>query len=168
MQSLNHLVARGKVLYLGISDTPAWFVVKCNAYARQHGLRPFSVYQGRYSAQQRDLEREIIPMCRSEGMAILAFGVLGGGGFQAPGTKKEGGRSVRGPLATGREEHMSAVLDAVAKRRGVPLTSVALAYAMHKVSHIIVPLFSWAQMSVIDLLSTFKSDTLPVPYRGWP
>lgn len=79
MQSLNNLVVQGKVLYLGISDTPAWVVTKANAYARAHGLRPFSVYQGRYSAQARDLEREVIPMCRDEGMAIHAWGTLGSG-----------------------------------------------------------------------------------------
>lgn len=79
MQSLNTLVGQGKVLYLGISDTPAWVVAKANAYAREHGLRPFSVYQGRYSAMMRDLERDIIPMCRDEGMAIHAWGVLGSG-----------------------------------------------------------------------------------------
>lgn len=79
MQSLNNLVRQGKVLYLGISDTPAWVVAKANAYARQHGLRPFSVYQGRYSALIRDLERDIIPMCRDEGMAIHPWGVLGSG-----------------------------------------------------------------------------------------
>ena len=45
MQSLHHLVAAGKVLYLGISDTPAWVVSKANEYARQKGLTPFSVYQ---------------------------------------------------------------------------------------------------------------------------
>ena len=79
MQSLNTLVSQGKVLYLGISDTPAWVVVKANAYAREHGLRPFSVYQGRYSALSRDLERDVIPMCRDEGMAIHPWGVLGSG-----------------------------------------------------------------------------------------
>lgn len=79
MQSLNTLVNQGKVLYLGISDTPAWVVAKCNAYAREHGLRPFSVYQGRFSAQARDLERDVIPMCRDEGMAIHAWGTLGSG-----------------------------------------------------------------------------------------
>lgn len=135
MQSLNHLVAQGKVLYLGISDTPAWFVVKCNAYAREHGLRPFSVYQGRYSAQLRDLEREIIPMCKHEGMAVHAFGVLGGGFFRSPGSGGEDGRRAAGSehLLVGREEQISAVLDTVAKRHGVPITSVALAYAMQKV-----------------------------------
>lgn len=45
MQSLNHLVAARKVLYLGISDSPAWVVAKANEYARCNGLRQFSVYR---------------------------------------------------------------------------------------------------------------------------
>lgn len=134
MQSLNHLVQQGKVLYLGISDTPAWVVVKANAYARQHGLRPFSVYQGHYSVQLRDLEREVIPMCRDEGMAVHAWGVLGRGYFSTPGSdeKKEGGRNTT-VGRTGREERVCEVLNNVAQRHGVPLTSIALAYALQKV-----------------------------------
>jgi aryl-alcohol dehydrogenase-like predicted oxidoreductase len=62
MQSLNDLVALGKVHYLGISDSPAWIVSKANQYARDHGLRQFCVYQGNWSAATRDFEREIIPM----------------------------------------------------------------------------------------------------------
>jgi aryl-alcohol dehydrogenase-like predicted oxidoreductase len=49
MNSLHNMVANGKVIYLGISDTPAWLVVKCNDYARFHGLTQFSVYQGHWS-----------------------------------------------------------------------------------------------------------------------
>lgn len=79
MQSLNHLVVQGKVLYLGISDAPAWVVSKANMYARVHGLRGFSVYQGRYGATCRDLEREVIPLCRDEGMGVCVWGVLGNG-----------------------------------------------------------------------------------------
>ncbi|KAB2572096.1 Aldo/keto reductase [Lasiodiplodia theobromae] len=136
MQSLNTLVSQGKVLYLGISDTPAWIVAKANAYAREHGLRPFSVYQGRFSAQSRDLERDIIPMCRDEGMAIHAWGVLGSGYFKSPGEKpKEGGRNTP-HMVLGREEQVSAVLDKVAKRRNVPVTSVALAYALQKTPYL--------------------------------
>lgn len=71
MQSLNHLVKSGKVLYLGISDTPAWIVSKANQYARDHGLAQFVVYQGRWSVALRDLEREIIPMCLHEGAQSL-------------------------------------------------------------------------------------------------
>lgn len=135
MQSLNNLVTQGKVLYLGISDTPAYVVAKANAYARQHGLRPFSIYQGRYSAQARDLEREIIPMCRDEGMAIHAWGVLAMGQFKAPGVEDKGSRKMPPHMLLGREQKVAQVLDNVAKRHGVPLTSVAIAYAMQKVSH---------------------------------
>ncbi|ETI24632.1 hypothetical protein G647_04001 [Cladophialophora carrionii CBS 160.54] len=79
MQSLNYLVQQRKVLYLGVSDTPAWVVVKANAYARHLGLRPFSVYRGRWSAAERDLERDIVPMCKDEGMDITVWGGLGSG-----------------------------------------------------------------------------------------
>merc|ERR1712093_17520 len=88
MQSLNHLVAAGKVLYLGISDTPAWIVSKANEYARQNHLRQFSVYQGRWSAEHRDFERDIIPMCRDEGMGLAPWGALGGGNFKSDEQRK--------------------------------------------------------------------------------
>ncbi len=90
MQSLNDLVRAGKVLYLGISDTPAWTVSKANEYARNHGLRQFVVYQGRWSAAARDFERDIIPMCQAEGMGIAPWGSLGGGNFKSEEARKEG------------------------------------------------------------------------------
>lgn len=135
MHSLNYLVSSGKVLYLGISDTPAWVVVKCNDYARQHGLRPFSVYQGRWSAADRDFERDIIPMCKAEGMGIAPWGVLGRGLFRPKNSVKEGGRNMPS-LDTGREGQVSEVLERVAQRKGVKITAVALAYVLHKTAHV--------------------------------
>jgi aryl-alcohol dehydrogenase-like predicted oxidoreductase len=82
MKSLNALCDQGKVLYLGVSDTPAWIVAKANQYARDHGLRQFVVYQGLWSAAKRDFEREIIPMCEAEGMGLAPWGALGGGNFK--------------------------------------------------------------------------------------
>ena len=82
MQSLDHLVKQGKVLYLGASDAPGWVVAKANQYARDHGLRQFSVYQGLYNAAKRDVERDVLPMLRDEGMAFTAWAVLGGGRFK--------------------------------------------------------------------------------------
>lgn len=82
MQSLDHQVKAGKVLYLGASDMPAWVVAKANQYARDHGLRQFSVYQGLYNAAKRDAERDILPMLKDEGMAFAPWGVLGGGKFK--------------------------------------------------------------------------------------
>jgi aryl-alcohol dehydrogenase-like predicted oxidoreductase len=137
MQSLNRLVAQGKVLYLGISDTPAWIVAKANAYARHHGLRPFSVYQGRWSAAERDFEREIIPMCRDEGMGLAPWGALGGGYFKPSAPIETGGRNMPS-VRTGKEAEVSFALEKVATARNppVPLTSVALAYVLHKTPYV--------------------------------
>lgn len=132
MQSLNHLVQAGKVLYLGISDTPAWFVVKANDYARHHGLRPFSVYQGRWSAAERDFERDIIPMCMDQGMALCPWGALGGGYFKPQDQiHKDGGRKMPN-VAAKNAALVSETLERVARRKGTLITSVALAYVLHK------------------------------------
>lgn len=136
MQSLNALVQCRKVLYLGISDAPAWWVVKCNDYARQHGLRAFSVYQGRWSAAARDLEREVVGMCRDQGMSIAPWGCLGGGYFKprsGTGTSTEG-RTMN--VKTGREDGVAEVLERVSRRVGAPMASVALAYVMHKTPYV--------------------------------
>ncbi|KAI0699292.1 arylalcohol dehydrogenase [Cerioporus squamosus] len=79
MNGLHHLVASGKVLYLGISDAPAFVVSRANMYARMAGKTPFVIYQGAWSVLQRDIERDIIPMARDEGMAIVPWNVLAAG-----------------------------------------------------------------------------------------
>lgn len=132
MHSLNDLVASGKVLYLGISDTPVWVVAQANQYARDHGLRPFVIYQGMWSAAIRDMERDIIPFCRNEGMAIAPYGVLNQGRFQtAEGFKareeNNPGRNLA-PLSK-RDKQVSAVLEELANSKGAELLGVALAYA---------------------------------------
>ena len=57
----------------GVSDTPAWIVAKANNYARMTNKTPFVIYQGAWSILQRDFEREIIPMCSSEGKPHVAL-----------------------------------------------------------------------------------------------
>ncbi|KAI1113829.1 aldo/keto reductase [Nemania sp. NC0429] len=134
MQSLNQLVVSGKVLYLGISDTPAWVVSKANEYARNHGLRQFSVYQGLWSAATRDFERDIIPMAKAEGMGLAPWGALGSGRFKTEEQwKKNEGRSTK-PSET--DIKVSKALEAVAKRKNTIITSVAQAYVMHKTPYV--------------------------------
>ncbi|KAJ0115357.1 hypothetical protein J7T55_012635 [Diaporthe amygdali] len=134
MQSLNNLVVQGKVLYLGVSDTPAWVVSKANQYARDHGLRQFCVYQGRWSAASRDFEREIIPMCREEGMGLAPWGALGGGSFKTEEQRNaQEGRKVK---ATEQQIKISGVLEKIANRKNTAITSVALAYVMHKTPYV--------------------------------
>ena len=76
MQALDSLVKAGKVLYLGVSDTPAWVVSMANQYAHDHGKTPFSLYQGKWNVLFRDFEREILPMARQWGMALAPWDVL--------------------------------------------------------------------------------------------
>ncbi|KAH6676695.1 NADP-dependent oxidoreductase domain-containing protein [Halenospora varia] len=136
MQSLNTMVAQGKVLYLGISDTPAWIVSKANEYARQNGLRQFSVYQGRWSAEHRDFERDIIPMCASEGMGLAPWGALGGGNFKSEEQRnsQEKGRQMGG--ASEAAIKISKVLENIAKKQNAQITSIALAYVMSKTPYV--------------------------------
>ncbi|KAJ7362790.1 aryl-alcohol dehydrogenase [Mycena albidolilacea] len=140
MDSLHILVLSGKVLYLGISDSPAWFVAKANEYARSHGKTPFVVFQVPYSVLQRDLEREIIPMCRHEGIALTLWSVLAEGHIRTDAEEErrkatgENGRTSHGGWErTEDEKKMCAALEIVAQQVGAKhITAVAIAYTMHK------------------------------------
>ncbi|KAL4886458.1 norsolorinic acid reductase [Aspergillus karnatakaensis] len=137
MQGLNILIKERKVLYLGVSDTPAWVVVKANEYARANGLRPFSLYQGQWSASLRDMEREIVPMCRDQGMGIAPFGVLGQGKFRSVAARVAAHMgSGRGAQASDVENKVSEVLETVAERKGTTLYAVALAYILHRTPYV--------------------------------
>jgi aryl-alcohol dehydrogenase-like predicted oxidoreductase len=143
MDSLHMLVEQGKVLYLGISDTPAWVVSAANYYAKAHGKTPFSIYQGRWNIMLRDFEREIIPMARHFGMALAPWDVLGGGRFQSKAAleeRKKNNEGIRnlmgGPEQTDDELKMSAALEEVANEHNVTLTAVALAYVMSKTTNV--------------------------------
>jgi len=79
MRALDDQVRLGKVLYLGVSDTPAWVVAQMQTLAAERGLTPFSGLQIEYSLVQREVERELIPMARGLGLGVLAWGPLGAG-----------------------------------------------------------------------------------------
>ncbi|RDW67427.1 Sterigmatocystin biosynthesis dehydrogenase stcV [Aspergillus mulundensis] len=136
MHGLNALVTSGRVLYLGVSDTPAWIVVKANDYARAHGLRPFSVYQGKWNAGFRDIEREILPMCRDQGMAIAPWAPLGQGRFKAAKARDAGDGSARASKMSEEEVRVSDALEKIAQGKGVSLHAIALAYILHKSPHV--------------------------------
>lgn len=144
MDSLDAVVKQGKVLYLGVSDTPAYIVSAANTYARQQGKTPFSIYQGRWNVILRDMEREIIPMCRHFGMAIAPWDAIGGGKFQSKAQleerkkNNEGLRSMMGNSGQSEsEEKISAALEEVANEHGIKSpTAVALAYVMSKAPNV--------------------------------
>ncbi|MDX2304656.1 MAG: aldo/keto reductase [Microscillaceae bacterium] len=79
MRGLDDLVRSGKVLYIGISDTPAWIVSMANVMAELRGWTAFVGLQIEYSLIQRTSERDLIPMANHLGMAITPWSPLGGG-----------------------------------------------------------------------------------------
>lgn len=153
MDTLHQLVAEGKVLYLGISNAPAWVVSAANAYAQSRGRTPFSVYQGRWNVLRRDIERDVIPMTRHYGMAVMPWDVLGSGKFKSAeqvAAQREGGGKLRTTLGADLsfttdqsedESRISRALGAVAAELGdgVTLQQVALAYVRQK-AHNVFPI----------------------------
>ena len=145
MNALHHLVAQGKVLYLGISDTPAWVVAKANTYARMANRTPFVIYQGAWSVLQRDLEREIIPMAKAEGMAIAPWNVLAGGKIRTDEEEErrrqtgENGRTISRPNweRTADERKLCKALEDVQRQVGAKsIQAVAIAYVMQKTPYV--------------------------------
>jgi aryl-alcohol dehydrogenase-like predicted oxidoreductase len=79
MRGLDDLVRAGKVLYVGVSDTPAWVVSRSNTLAELKGWTPFVGLQVEYSLIERSIERELLPMARELDLAVTPWGVIGGG-----------------------------------------------------------------------------------------
>lgn len=144
MDNLHHLVASGKVLYLGVSDTPAWVVAAANQYATDHGKTPFVIYQGAWNVMERSFERDIIPMARTYGLALAPWNVLAAGKLRTDAEEQkriesgEKGRTLFGDwLRNENEKKMSAVLEEIAKEVGTEhITAVAIAYVMQKTPYV--------------------------------
>lgn len=79
MRGLDHLVQSGKVLYLGICNTPAWRVAQLQTLADLRGWSPLVALQIEYSLVERSVEHELLPMARALGLGVLPWSPLGGG-----------------------------------------------------------------------------------------
>jgi len=79
LRAFDDMVRQGKVLYIGISDPPAWVVSRANAIAELRGWTPFVGLQIEYSLVERTPERELLPMARELGIGVTAWSPLGGG-----------------------------------------------------------------------------------------
>lgn len=79
VRALDDLVRAGKILHIGVSDTPAWVVSASNTYAELRGWSQYAGLQIEYSLLQRTVERDLIPMAEHFGMSVLGWAPLGGG-----------------------------------------------------------------------------------------
>jgi aryl-alcohol dehydrogenase-like predicted oxidoreductase len=79
LRAMDDLVRAGKVLYLGISDTPAWQISRLQTLADLRGWSPFVALQIEYSLIQRTVERDLIPMAKEMGLGVIPWSPLGSG-----------------------------------------------------------------------------------------
>ena len=79
MRGLDDLVRQGKVLYVGISDAPAWWIAQANTLAHLRGWSPFIGLQIQYSLIERTVERELIPMAKALNLGLTAWSPLSRG-----------------------------------------------------------------------------------------
>ncbi len=93
MRAFDDLVSQGKVLYIGISDAPAWWVARANTLAELRAWTQFIGLQIEYSLVERTVERELIPMAKAFNLGLVAWSPLAGGllsGKYHAGTGKDG------------------------------------------------------------------------------
>jgi aryl-alcohol dehydrogenase-like predicted oxidoreductase len=134
MRALDDAVRAGKVLYVGISDAPAWVVAQANTLAELRAWTPFAGLQIEYSLIQRTVERELVPMARALDLAVLAWGPLGRGlltgKYAGDGTTTA--EHARLPVGDARLSErnlaIAAVVSEVADELGVRPAQVALAW----------------------------------------
>lgn len=135
MRALDDLVRAGSVLYVGVSDWPAWAIARATTMAELRGWTPFSGIQVEYSLVERTPERELLPMARALDMAVTAWSPLGqgvltgkyssGSGASHPTDARLGADSAR---LTDRSRAVADVVVDVARDIGATAPQVALAW----------------------------------------
>lgn len=162
LQALDDAVRAGKVLYLGASSMFSWQFVELQLTARLEGLTPFISMQNHYNLVYREEEREMIPYCESQGIAVtpwspLARGILTGaysGGFETGTTNRSKGadRKRTESLYRGRRTFdIAERVVEVANKRGVKPAQVALAWLAGK-SAVTAPIVGVSKLSQLDEL----------------
>ncbi|MEM1340330.1 MAG: aldo/keto reductase [Bacteroidota bacterium] len=155
MRALDDMVRQGKVLYLGISDAPAWVISKANMYAKMNGLTPFQASQIEYSLVQRTGERDLLPMAKSEGMTTLGWSPLASGILTGKYSKKNvqvaerGNRRLDTAAFVALSDRNLAIGDKVveiAAKNEVAPAAVAIAYVKQKD---IIPILGGTKVSHI-------------------
>lgn len=144
LRAMDDLVRTGKVLYVGISDTPAWQVSRMQAIADLRGWSPLVALQIEYSLVQRTVERDLIPMARELGLGVIPWSPLGsgvltgkysradldhdGGNASAAGTRKN--VAVANGALTARSLDVADVVKEVADEIGCTPSQLALAWTL--------------------------------------
>ena len=156
MRAFDDLVRQGKVLYIGISDAPAWIVSRANTLAELRGWTQFVGLQVEYSLIERTSERELLPMAREMDLAVTAWSPLAGGlltgkyvdGRNTAGEEKRLEHPMVAPLVDIGEHKraISAAVVEVAETMGKTPAQVALAW-LRQQPGVVIPIIGARRLS---------------------
>jgi aryl-alcohol dehydrogenase (NADP+) len=144
LRALDDLVRAGKVRYIGCSNYPAWRLAEALATSERLGIARYDSLQPRYNLLYREIETELLSLCRSQGLGVIVYNPLAGGFLSGKYRKgddpQEGTRFMLGGAAQiyQRRYWEDAQFDAVdilrpiADKRGVTLAALSIAWVLHQ------------------------------------
>jgi 1-deoxyxylulose-5-phosphate synthase len=182
MEALHDVVRAGKARYIGASSMWAWQFAKAQQVAKERGWTPFVTMQDHYNLLYREEEREMIPLCRDQGVGLVPWSPLARGrlarGVEKGTTRRSEsdrfGKGLYGPTEVADQGVLEA-LDRVAKARRLPPAQVALAWLLGK-DVMVAPIVGATKMEHLDAavaaldvkLAPEEVATLEAPYLPHP
>lgn len=187
LSALDHLIQSGKARYIGASNMAAWQLMKALDYSDYHDISKFVSLQAYYTIAGRDLERELIPLIRSEKLGLLVWSPLAGGllsGKYSRGKEKDAeGRRANfdfPPINKERAYDIIDLLQPMAKAKNTSVAGLAQAWLLQQpaVTSIIIGANKMDQLednlksidlrfSSEELEQLDKVSALPSEYPGW-
>ena len=153
METMNEAVKSGKVRHIGISNCYAWQIAKANAIAKMNGWAEFVSIQGHYNLLFREEEREMIPYCKEENIAITPYSPLASGRLVKPPTETTK-RQEEDSFAKGKYDvtakQDTIIIERVAEladKKGMTRIQIALGWLLSKVT---APVIGATKISHID------------------
>lgn len=177
IRALDDLVRAGKVLYVGISDAPAWEISRMQTIADLRGWSPLVALQVEYNLIERTTERDLLPMAQELGLGVVPWGPLGGGvltgkysrdDLGGPGAERPGGTrrdyALANRLLTPRGLDIAGVVAQIADESGATPAQVALRWTLEHPA-VVSPLIGartveQLQQNISALDVTFDADQL--------
>ncbi|WP_213982022.1 aldo/keto reductase [Sphingomonas sp. dw_22] len=185
LYALDSLVRRGVVRYIGLSNWAAWQVMKAVGIAAARGYAPIASLQAYYTIAGRDLERDVVPMLKSEGVGLMVWSPLAGGFLSGKYTREGEGEGRRAgfdfpPVDKERGYDVVDVLRELSAAKGQSVAQLALGWLLHQpaVSSVIVGAKRADQLAdnlgAVDVSFTAEElarldavSKLPAEYPGW-
>lgn len=154
MRGFDDLVRSGKVLYAGISDTPAWQIARMQTLADLRGWAPLVALQIEYSLIERTVERELLPMAQEFGLGVLAWSPLAGGVLSGKYTRADIGHAETASDVVGTRKALvsstgalsergldiAEVVQQIAREQSRSASQIALAWGMRHGAQTVLPI----------------------------